>query len=279
VFIQVLSDLHLEFHRDGGREFLESLDPSGVDALVVAGDVNTSTREIATTITSLCALYPRVLYVEGNHEFYGSNVAAIHHLLEGLDRDIVNFTWLHNTVIEIDGVRIGGTALWYPVPSNPLVRLDRFQVNDFNLIKGWEPWVYAEHERARAFIERELQQVDVFVTHYPPVPDCTSARFKGSPINHYFITNLQDLTRNTTAKLWIFGHTHDRMWHALNNTLYVCNPLGYPHEQGELIRGRYIDKCLVEVTPEGIWFRSEKPGRGWPGPVDAGGGPVYAGRG
>ena len=32
--IQLLSDLHFEFHRDNGRSFVESLDPDGVDVLV-----------------------------------------------------------------------------------------------------------------------------------------------------------------------------------------------------------------------------------------------------
>jgi len=39
--IQVLSDLHFEFHRDGGAAFVRGLDPSGVDAPVVAGDLAT----------------------------------------------------------------------------------------------------------------------------------------------------------------------------------------------------------------------------------------------
>ena len=40
MIVQLLSDLHLEMHRDDGRSFLASLDPSGVDLLIVAGDVH-----------------------------------------------------------------------------------------------------------------------------------------------------------------------------------------------------------------------------------------------
>ena len=35
--IQVMSDLHLEMHADGGAEFIRELDPTGVDVLVLAG--------------------------------------------------------------------------------------------------------------------------------------------------------------------------------------------------------------------------------------------------
>jgi predicted phosphodiesterase len=37
--IQLLSDLHFEFHADHGQSFVESLDPRGVDVLVLAGDI------------------------------------------------------------------------------------------------------------------------------------------------------------------------------------------------------------------------------------------------
>jgi hypothetical protein len=39
VNIQILSGLHLEFYEERWRESLESLDPEGVDVLVVAGDL------------------------------------------------------------------------------------------------------------------------------------------------------------------------------------------------------------------------------------------------
>lgn len=277
MIVQVLSDLHLEFHRDGGHSFLESLDPTGVDVLVVAGDVNTTTRDIANSLMSLCALYPRVLFVAGNHEYYGSTVPEILHLLEGLDRDVANFTWLSNREVEIDGVWFGGTTLWFPRSVDPMVDLDRFAVNDFNLIREFIPWVYDSHRCAMEFLE-EAPHLDVVVTHHIPTARCQAARFAGASINHYFLTDITPLIRKMAPKAWIFGHTHDRMWTTVGETLLVCNPFGYPHEQGASIRGRYIEKCLLEVTSEGVSFASEKPGWDEPGPLDAGGPVWVAGR-
>jgi predicted phosphodiesterase len=37
--IQVMSDLHLEMHADGGAELIRELDRTGVDVLVLAGDI------------------------------------------------------------------------------------------------------------------------------------------------------------------------------------------------------------------------------------------------
>jgi hypothetical protein len=36
--------------------------------------------------------------------------------------------------------------------------------------------------------------------------------------------------KNTTAKYWIFGHTHSKLDYEYNNTKVLSNPLGYPSE-------------------------------------------------
>ena len=40
--LQIMSDLHLEMHADGGAELIRELDPTGVDVLVLAGDITTA---------------------------------------------------------------------------------------------------------------------------------------------------------------------------------------------------------------------------------------------
>ena len=40
--LQIMSDLHLEMHADGGAELIRELDPTGVDVLVLAGDFTTA---------------------------------------------------------------------------------------------------------------------------------------------------------------------------------------------------------------------------------------------
>ena len=71
-----LSDLHFEFHRDGGAALVASLDPTRADVLVVAGDLAVADG-IAPALDLLCERYaPRpVVYVHGNHELYGTTRA------------------------------------------------------------------------------------------------------------------------------------------------------------------------------------------------------------
>ena len=55
--LQLLSDLHFEFHRDHGRSFVSSLDPSGVDILVVGSAILKAKdqREAARALHQICA--------------------------------------------------------------------------------------------------------------------------------------------------------------------------------------------------------------------------------
>jgi predicted phosphodiesterase len=72
--LQLLSDLHFEFHRDGGRSFVDSFDPTGIDVLVLAGDIAVA-EGIPHALALLCERFrdATVVFVHGNHEFYGSD--------------------------------------------------------------------------------------------------------------------------------------------------------------------------------------------------------------
>jgi len=272
--VQLLSDLHLEFHADGGLSFLQSLDPKDVDVLVLAGDIGRGPKQIARILASLCALYPRVLFVCGNHEYYGSAPYKVHASLEVLDRDIANFEWLNHRTVEIDGIRFAGTPLWFPRPQDPFVMMDRHMVNDFNVIQAFEPWVYDEHRKAMEFLGREGPTADVIITHHVPMYSLVAARFRGQRTNHYFTTDMTPLIEIWKPKLWCFGHTHDRMWAMHGETLLVANPFGYPMEQSILERGKYIEKCIINVSPTGATLvGKELPGWKYQGPMKVSGGP------
>ena len=76
--IQIASDWHLEFRSDRGKSFLASLDPAGVDVLVLAGDAQLVKHAVGYDMLcdQLCAKYPEVILVPGNHDFFGSEPEA-----------------------------------------------------------------------------------------------------------------------------------------------------------------------------------------------------------
>src|SRR5436190_20487806 len=94
--LHVMSDLHLEFHRDGGFGFLDSLPAPEVDALVLAGDVGNirTMYHLTDVMKRICSRYPRSVFVFGNHEFYGSSLAQIGAAKAIVQKSIPNLTVL-----------------------------------------------------------------------------------------------------------------------------------------------------------------------------------------
>ena len=113
--LQLLSDLHFEFHRDHGRSFVDSLEPQGIDVLVLAGDIAVA-EGIRPALGLLCQKFhdATVVYVHGNHEFYHSDRATVCHATKHACSENPNLVWLDGTSAEIQGVRFHGASLWFP---------------------------------------------------------------------------------------------------------------------------------------------------------------------
>jgi predicted phosphodiesterase len=100
--LRVLSDIHLEF---------APFSPPAIDAdaIVLAGDIG----EGLTGLDWAREQFPKqeILYVAGNHEFYG---ARLPDALGDLTRraQSLGIHFLENRAIEIGGVRFLGATLW-----------------------------------------------------------------------------------------------------------------------------------------------------------------------
>src|SRR5664279_996561 len=88
--IQMMSDLHLEMHADGGAELIRELDPTGVDLLVLAGDITMARyyESLASVFEPLATKYRHILYVPGNHEYYKSSPKQVARNLAKLAKEI-----------------------------------------------------------------------------------------------------------------------------------------------------------------------------------------------
>jgi Icc-related predicted phosphoesterase len=223
--IQIISDLHLEFHPDGGRCLLSTMDFQSSDVLLVAGDL-CSAKTIARSFELLCGVYRGpIIYVPGNHEYYGSSFSKVDALLAATEQAHPNLSVLNNKTMEVAGRRILGTTLWFPdQPSN--YRYEDM-LNDFRMIRGFKEGVYVAHTQARQFLGSELRAGDVVVTHHLPSAESVSARHKKSPLNRFFVSPLDELILQRQPALWVHGHTHDSADYHLGHTRVVCNPFGY----------------------------------------------------
>lgn len=254
--IQLASDLHLEFLQRGFPG--ECLISPAVDAdvLVLAGDIANGVQAI-----ELFRDWPvPVLYLAGNHEFYG-------HSIQGTRADLrkaatgTHITFLDNDAIDFLGVRFLGSTLWtdYRLALNrtqrQLMETAELSINDHNRIVCNEgrftaAKALAEHELARAWLDRELSRPydgkTVVITHHGPHPLSVHPRYAGDPVNGAFVSDLSELLPK--AQLWLHGHVHDSFDYKIGGCRVVANPLGYA-------RNRNSVGCINELVYENTAFQ------------------------
>ena len=240
--IQVLSDIHVEFHWDGGASFAAAMDPTGVDVLVVAGDVGHAPN-IGPFLKVLCEKYPHVVFVPGNHEYYTVAPHVVDEKLALLQRRCSNFHPLVEDTVTIEGQRFVGTTLWFP--DSPDVSRYKGGLNDFHLIMGgFESWVIRANARAQQFLRDTVDPGDVVVTHHSPHPEGCLPKWRTTPLNMFYNTDMRELIQDVQPPLWVYGHTHDSLSFKQGHTRLVCNPFGYARKEEN---PKFNWKLVVEV--------------------------------
>ena len=235
--LNILSDLHLGF---GAME----RPVTGADAIVLAGDISRPREAVAWALR----FDKPVLYVPGNHEFYGSSIdgalAELKQLCAGTKVQV-----LDKGEAVIDGVRFLGTTLWtdfelFDDPAQRLAAKDeaRRRLRDFSRIRVCEdsPGLFTPDDAAALFrqhagwLDARLSSVHagptVVITHHAPSKRSIHPRFAGSLINACFVSDMEHLLGAHRAALWIHGHTHDSFDYVVDGTRVVCNPRGYARD-------------------------------------------------
>jgi Icc-related predicted phosphoesterase len=227
--ILVISDLHTDFHRDGGKSLIKSLHSDDVDICVCAGDLSARINILERNICELSNKYPSFVYVTGNHEyFHAVSFAEIECMLCDLESKLGNFTWLNNKRAIVDGINFIGATLWFPKTEAAIKY--KYGFNDFNYIPNCDPLVFEKNEATVAFFEQNMQAGDVVVTHHAPSMKSVKAPYIGDPYNCFFVNDLDNMIISKQPKLYIQGHTHSNLDYQLGSTRVCCNPFGYPNE-------------------------------------------------
>lgn len=239
--IQILSDLHFEFHRDGGRSMVEACREPSVDVLILAGDIAVA-EGIGDALALFAQRYPHVIYVHGNHEYYGSErETVLLHTREAAAR-LRNLHFLDCDSVELRGRKFHGTPLWFP-RSDEAQRLQH-QISDFRLIRDYASWVYAEHDRARRFLEQQVRPGDVVITHHLPTEACVLPEYKDHPLNCFFVADMRHVLHAQRPALWVHGHTHGSVDMRCDETRMICNPFGYARREEN---PGFVERLVVEV--------------------------------
>jgi 3',5'-cyclic AMP phosphodiesterase CpdA len=251
--INILSDLHLS---------VDGLDRprNDADVVVLAGDIARPREAMAWAL----GFGKPVLYVPGNHEFYGASLDGTQAELRRLCADTA-VRLLDDGEAVIDGVRFLGSTLWTdfelfgagPEREVAIASATRL-MRDFSRIRsrdaGEALFTPAEsqalHARHRRWLDGRLAAAHdgptVVITHHAPSARSIHPRFAGSPLNVCFVSNAEPLLGGDRVRLWIHGHTHDSFDYSVKGTRVICNPRGYAKD-GVNENARFDPNLVVEV--------------------------------
>lgn len=243
--IQIVSDTHLEFSPDF------RVTQTGADILVLAGDICPAGYwpQQRAFFEDCASKYPLVIYIAGNHEFYGAEFYRVTGSLKEYLAYLPNVIVLDATVPYVaHGITFVGTALWTDLNNlNPLtVQQGVNYMHDYQNIfrnvssqKTITPLdTYNQFLSEYAYIQAcvaEAQTTEVVViTHHAPSFLSVPPKYRGgyySSINPLFYTDLSNfILDNPKIKLWIHGHMHEAADYMIGGTQVVVNPSGYPFE-------------------------------------------------
>ncbi len=237
--IHVLSDLHIEFWK-GGDIF--NIPNTGADVIVLAGDIHIKNRAI-DWIKSHFPPDRKVVYVFGNHEYYGGNYPQTLNKARILTKETPNIHILENDSLEIRDIVFLGTTLWTDLTLfGDFVTAGRaimHRLSDFrrirygNNFKKFTPAIFTQlFSQAKEFLESKLQEFRdrkvVVITHHAPSMKSIDTIFQEDITSAGFASNLEDfICKNPNIKLWIHGHTHNFRDYNICNTRVVSNQFGY----------------------------------------------------
>lgn len=237
--LSLFSDLHFEFHADKGESFIDSMDLSKTDILILAGDITTHDN-IFDTLKLFSTKNIPVLYILGNHEFYNSSFEKVYKTIKSIK--LPNIHILNNDIIEINGTRFLGTTMWFR--DDAYNSLYKKGMNDFHIINNFERNVYVENNKALEFLYNNVKEGDVVITHHLPSEKCIHPLFKKSSLNNFFVCDVEGLIIGREPKLWCFGHTHYSFDMNIGATRVISNPFGYV---GHELNSSFNDELVIEI--------------------------------
>jgi hypothetical protein len=214
---------------EGGAKFLfRDFDE---DVVVAAGDIGRP----AAVARDLRAMFPykEIIQVAGNHEYYTHDFDKANGIMRA-EAEKYEIHFLENDMVTIGDQRFLGATFWTDPPV-----LAKFGIADFTYIfKNKKCFTVDDaaklHYETVNFLDDNLLETDIVVTHFLPTWQFIHPRFSGNELNGYFANEYPYYL----AKLWLHGHTHDQ----IDEEKIKCFPYGYRGENNHYdYQGLFID--------------------------------------
>ena len=265
------SDLHL----DHGYHLLFNEDRSlnrniftPADVLILAGDIieirdlfrspDSSVywkgTEFRHLLSQLTQAYLHVIYVYGNHEFYGSSIEKCLSQAKLLESEFSNLRILNNESVTIDNVNFFGTTLWSNL-SNAISEYEaRSRMNDYRRIthlnRSLRPsdttrFHFDALHRLGEFLKSSADADNVVISHHAPSRQSKDERFRESTLNDAYMSDLDSFIIEHSPSYWLHGHLHCTNNYTIGNTRIMSNPRGYQVYEPALVQNFKIKTFTI----------------------------------
>jgi predicted phosphodiesterase len=233
----IFSDLHVDAN---ARSPWRLPDPRPKhDVVIIAGDICQGIGRGVQWIADHDLNRNPVLYVPGNHEYYGSDFETELSAGRAAAARLPNIHVLDREEHVIDGVAFLGATLWTDyqlygthTAQEAMHRATMVMADHRMIRRGVRLWAPSdavdEHERSRTWLEQQLckhGRDSVAITHTAPSLTSISPRYHADILTAAFASNLDHLLDG--ANVWVHGHTHIGCFHRRGRCRVINNPRGY----------------------------------------------------
>lgn len=263
--ITVVSDLHLEF-----SDCFDIKNTDNADVLILSGDImiaedlhdhpyvpsiyeygafadlgrrQQKVKIFRDFLKRMSFLFPHVIYVAGNHEFYNGKFYKSLQYLRDECSQYPNVYFMENDCKLIDDVMFIGATLWTDMNRGDPITLHavRDMMNDFRIIKNDKKEysslkpidVALRHKESLKYFQSVLDENKerkcVIVGHHSPSYQSMHPMYSNDHLmNGAYHSDLSEfIFDNPQIVLWTHGHTHHCFDYKIGNCRIVCNPRGY----------------------------------------------------
>ncbi|PHR58990.1 MAG: hypothetical protein COA44_02245 [Arcobacter sp.] len=261
--IDYISDTHFDEYLGVGNtssnDLTKTLSPifenKGSDVLIIAGDIGEHNFQNLEALRFLRDEigYKHIIMVLGNHDWFLSNPIAC----ESYDKLSINrvnefkemiaqedgLYLLDGDIVKIDDIRFGGTMGWYD-GSYMFNNLNHNNEKDRDYLQRlWAEFypdkdlIYGCLETYDEFCSAELEKIEaiyrncnVMITHINPSVkmEHTAKQWQEEDSSAFFSFDGSRFLESTSAKFWLFGHSHDQKEFESYGVQCLSNPLGSP---------------------------------------------------
>ncbi len=238
------------------------------DTLIIAGDIGHINRQNINLLKMFRQrYYKHIVMVAGNHDYllyakrgdgkiYKDSFERINDFKIKINK-IDGLYFLDGDVININGIRIGGSMGWYDgkytlkhfTPFHPLslqVLWSETMPDSRAIIpmSRFDDLFDVEYEK----MHKASLSCDVMVTHINPSieKEHTHPQYRDNKGTAFYTFDGDELLKQTPAKFWIFGHTHIPNEYYTHDVNVICNPFGYP-QKGEIFKHVEIRSISLNV--------------------------------